>query len=120
MMRSERLISRTAFINSLAVFSVIAALLFLLPMPASAQSLNDLRASGKVGEAFDGFARARDGSVQSVVSDVNAKRSAIYVQRAREQGISPAQVGEVYASQIITKSPAGTWILMKSGTWKQK
>jgi len=113
---SLKSITRATFI----AFSIVAALLIVSVPPAQAQSLNDLRASGKVGEAFDGFARARDGSVQSVVSSVNAKRRAIYEQRAKEQGITSAQVGQVYAGQITAKSPAGTWILMKSGTWKQK
>jgi len=93
---------------------------FGLAAPAQAQSLNDLKASGKVGEAFDGYARARDGSVQGTVNTVNAKRQAIYSKRAGEQGISAAQVGRVYASQIIAKAPRGTWILTESGNWQQK
>jgi len=91
-----------------------------LAVPAQAQSLNDLKASGKVGEAFDGYTRARDGSVQGTVNSVNAKRQAIYSKRAGEQGISAAQVGRVYASQIIAKAPRGTWILTESGNWQQK
>jgi len=109
----RRFIGRT--IAALALCGV-----FGLTAPAKAQSLNELRASGKVGEGYDGYARARDGSVQGTVSAVNAKRRAIYSKRAGEQGISPAQVGRVYASQIIAKSPKGTWILTQAGNWQRK
>jgi uncharacterized protein len=105
----------------MCAFATIGLLLaFGASGPAYAQSLNDLRASGKVGEAFDGYARARDGSVQGQVNAINAKRRAIYNKRASEQGTAPDQVGRVYASQIIAKSPGGTWVLSESGTWRQK
>jgi len=87
---------------------------------AMAQSLDDLRASGQIGEAFDGYARARAQSVQATVEDINAKRRTIYQDRAKQQGISPAQVGQVYAAKIIEKAPAGTWLLSSDGTWRQK
>jgi len=109
---------RRFFLNTLAALVLGGA--FGLAAPTMAQSLNDLKASGKIGEAFDGYARARDGSVQATVSAVNAKRRAIYTKRAGEQGISVAQVGRVYARQIIAKAPSGTWILTESGSWQQK
>jgi uncharacterized protein YdbL (DUF1318 family) len=91
-----------------------------LGAPAWAGALDDLRAAGKVGEAYDGYARARDSSVQGTVDGVNAKRRAIYTKRASEQGISAAQVGSVYANKIIAQSPNGTWILEQNGSWRQK
>ncbi len=87
---------------------------------ASAQSLNDLRLSGQVGEGFDGYARARDNSVKSVVDGVNQKRRAIYQERAQQQGIPADQVGQVYAEKIKAKAPAGTWLLSPNGSWRQK
>jgi uncharacterized protein YdbL (DUF1318 family) len=87
---------------------------------AMAQSLDDLRASGQVGEAFDGYARARAQTARSAVDDINAKRRTIYEERAKQQGISAAQVGQVYAAKIIEKAPAGTWLLSADGTWRQK
>lgn len=87
---------------------------------AHAQSLDALRDSGKVGEAFDGYARARDASVQSAVDAINAKRRSIYQQRANQQGVSVDQVGKVYAKQIVSKAPAGTWLMKADGSWVQK
>jgi len=98
----------------------LAALLILSGGPALAQSLNDLRASGAVGEAFDGYARARDGAYRSLVQQTNAKRRAIYEKRANSQGVDAAQVGRVYAQQIMSKAPPGTWFLSESGSWSQK
>ncbi|OEJ63797.1 YdbL family protein [Magnetovibrio blakemorei] len=94
----------------------------LTGMPALAQSLQDLRASGAVGEAFDGYARIRSGAGadQSLVDATNAQRRAIYQKRAQEQGISVDQVGRVYAKAIFDKAPAGDWFLLESGKWVQK
>jgi uncharacterized protein len=93
---------------------------FLGATPASAQSLVDLRASGAVGEAFDGYARARQSSANGYVENVNAERKKIYIKRAKSQGVPVGQVGRVYATQIKKKAAAGTWLLSESGSWSQK
>ena len=88
---------------------------------ALAQSLDQLRASGVVGERFDGLLVARQGGApQGVINDVNARRSQIYADRAKQQGVSPDQVGRVYAQQIMQQAPAGTWFLDEAGNWRQK
>lgn len=84
--------------------------------PTLAQSLDALRASGAVGERYDGFAEALDSSAQGAVNQVNAQRRKIYQQRAAEQGASPDQIGRIYAQQILKKAPAGTKFLQQSGT----
>ena len=90
--------------------------------PAAAQSLDDLRAAGTVGERYDGYAEVRDTSVsgaKSVVDNVNRKRRKIYEDRAAAQGTTADQVGLLYAPQIVRKAPPGTWFLEASGTWRQ-
>ncbi len=99
---------------------VLGMMMMLAQAPANAQSLNDLRASGAIGEAFDGFARARDPGVSGKVDAVNAQRRAIYQERAAAQGVSPGQVGRVYAQQIFSQAPPGTWFLGESGNWTRK
>ncbi|NIA67123.1 YdbL family protein [Pelagibius litoralis] len=111
----------TRFWSSL--FTLLAAIIVALPMltaPAAAQSLDDLRASGKVGERFDGLAVARDSAFADFVDEVNAKRQAIYAEQAGKQGIPASQVGAVYAQEIIEQVPDGTWILTDQGEWRQK
>ncbi len=92
--------------------------------PARAQSLDALRASGAVGERFDGLAVVRDpgasAQVQSVVQQVNQQRRQIYGQRASQQGVPIGQVGRVYAAEIMRNAPAGTWFLAENGQWGRK
>ncbi len=108
-------------------FAVLAAVILAVTMaagPAWAQSLDALRASGVVGERFDGFAQVRDAGaspqVRSLVNQVNQKRRQIYVKDAAQQGVPAGQVGRVYAKQIMRKAPKGTWFLGQSGRWARK
>ncbi len=121
MMRNDFHAPRRRFLSIMVALPVVAAAA-LFPVAAGAQSLNALRASGAVGEGYDGFARVRKagGGARSVVDAVNAKRRAIYVERAKEQGTAADQVGRVYARQILGKAPAGTWFLKESGEWVRK
>ncbi len=121
MMRNDFHAPRRRFLSIMVALPVAAAAA-LFPVAAGAQSLNELRASGAVGEGNDGFARVRKagGGARSVVDAVNAKRRAIYAERAKEQGTAADQVGRVYAGQILGKAPAGTWFLKESGEWVRK
>ena len=112
----DRTWTRRRFAASLA----FAAAVLVAPGAGHAQSLNDLRATGAVGEGFDGFARARSGSAKSAVDAVNAKRRAIYAARAKQKGTTAGQVGRVYAKQIMGGAPGGTWFLQETGNWVQK
>jgi uncharacterized protein YdbL (DUF1318 family) len=106
----------------LSLFVALAFALALAGAPASAQSLDQLRKSGAVGERFDGYAAVRQGggSAREVVDQVNAKRRQIYVKRAGQDGLPVDQVGRVYAKTIQGKAPRGTWFLDQSGRWRQK
>jgi hypothetical protein len=104
----------------LSLLAVAALALPLLAGPAAAQSLDELRASGKIGERYDGFAVARDPSAADMVKEVNAKRRGIYEQQAKKQGVPLEQVGLVYANEIVQQVPAGTWILTADNEWRRK
>ena len=88
--------------------------------PAQAQSLSDLRASGAIGERFDGFAEARQSSGRGVADSVNAKRRAEYQKVAASKGISMDQVGRIFGKKIIGKLPKGAWYLPNGGSWQRK
>ena len=113
---SRRQIIRKALLS----LTVLTCLPLFAGTPASADQLDDLRRSGAVGEAFDGFARARDGSAQSFVATLNAQRRDIYVKRAKAENVTVEQVGRVYAVEIFKKAPSGTWFLNENGKWTQK
>ncbi len=111
-----------AFRLSGLVLTLIMALAVSAPA-AMAQSLDDLRASGAIGERYDGYVVVRDSGAagaQSVANEVNAKRRSLYEQRAASQGVTPADVGRVYAGQIMQQAPGGTWFLDENGKWRQK
>ena len=92
--------------------------------PAAAQTLDELRSAGTVGERYDGLAVVRDAAapakVRTMISEVNAQRQAIYAKRAAEQGVSADQVGRVYAREIIQGAPPGTWFQGEDGSWTKR
>ncbi len=102
---------------------VLGLLLAVIAPAAMAQSLDELRASGAIGERYDGYVAVRDSGAagaKSVAKEVNAKRRNLYEKRAASQGATPQDVGRVYASQIMRKAPGGTWFLDENGNWRQK
>ncbi len=104
-------------------FALLASLLLALTLavqPAAAQSLDSLRASGALGERFDGLAVARDGSAAAAVAAINEKRTAVYGQRAASQGVSVQDVGRIYAKEILGSAAPGTWFQKEDGSWVQK
>jgi len=106
----------------IAGFLLLSGWVLASSAPALAQSLDQLRASGAIGERYDGLVEARsgDGSVRSAVDTVNAQRRGIYAKRAAEQGVSADQVGRVYAQEIFRNAPGGTYFLQENGQWVRK
>ncbi len=102
------------------VLAATALILGLSVPPVLAQSLDQLRASGAVGERYDGYAEALQSSAAGVVQQVNAKRRQIYRQTADKEGASVDQIGRVYARQIFAKAPPGTKFLQENGSWIAK
>lgn len=91
----------------------------LAAMPVWADSLESLRASGAIGESYNGYVVAREPGAQEEAEEINAKRRAIYQQKATAQGIDIDQVAKVYAAEIMRTVPPGTWI-QTNGQWKKK
>ncbi|MDH3475625.1 MAG: DUF1318 domain-containing protein [Rhodospirillales bacterium] len=110
-------VSRRMLLVALVLMPVFVAL------PALADALDDLRASGAVGERFDGFLELRDASnsaAKAKIEQLNEQRRKIYEKRAKADGATVAQVGQIYAKQILAKAPKGTWFHMQDGKWVQK
>ena len=104
----------------LAALAAVFAVVLIAAGPVAAQSLDSLRASGAVGERFDGYAEARDSSAAGLVKQINAKRRQIYKQRAKAQGVAADQVGRVYAKKILKDAPGGTYFHQENGAWVKK
>ncbi len=113
-----------------ARFSKIAIALLigvfvLLGSPGGALAQDPLdtpRASGQVGERFDGFAQVRSGGgdIQALVDRINGERRKVYQDLAAKEGTNADAVGRVFARRLLDKAPAGTWFLDESGNWRQK
>ncbi|MBX3615715.1 YdbL family protein [Nitrosomonas sp.] len=86
---------------------------------AKAENLESLRASGAIGESYNGYVIARQPQAQAEADAINAKRRAIYQEKATAQGINVDEVARVYATEIVKTVPAGTWIQI-NGQWKKK
>jgi uncharacterized protein YdbL (DUF1318 family) len=86
----------------------------------AAEDWKALRASGALGERYDGLLVAREPSAAEAAETVNAARRELYARRAGETNTTPDQVGRVYFKENLASLPPGTWLLFEDGTWKQK
>lgn len=101
------------------ITSIVFLTLALNTIQVSAETLESLRASGAIGESYDGYVIAKEPGAQADANEINAKRRLIYQEKAAAQGVAIEQVGKVYAEEIIRKVPTGTWIQL-NGQWKRK
>jgi uncharacterized protein YdbL (DUF1318 family) len=101
------------------MMNAILLALILCGTPAWADTLENLRASGAIGESYDGYVVVREPGARAEADAINAQRRTIYQEKAAAQGISIDQVGKVYAEEIFKKVPAGTWIQI-NGNWTKK
>ena len=115
----QRILKMTVKKPLAGISGAILLALALCATPAWADALDNLRASGAIGETYEGYVVAREASAQAETDAINAKRKAIYQEKAAAQGIDIEQVGKVYAAEIIRKVPAGTWIQI-DGQWRKK
>jgi uncharacterized protein YdbL (DUF1318 family) len=79
-----------------------------------------LRASGALGERYDGMLEARAERAAGVAQSINASRRELYAKRAAESGATVDQVGRIFFQENLPNLPAGTWLHLEDGTWKQK
>lgn len=100
----------------------VALLISFNTAPADAASLDQLRQQGVLAERYDGYVVVRQNApgAAQMAAQINAKRRALYTQRAQQQRISVGQVGRVYARQIWARAPSGTWMLDASNRWVRK
>ena len=109
----------------LAVGALLAAcVLFSAALPADAATLDEYRAEGVIAERFDGLVEVRSGQSSAeaagMVAEINARRLAIYRERAASQGVPVEEVGKIYAMEIAGKAPAGTYFRNPDGSYARK
>lgn len=85
-------------------------------------AIDQLKASGAVGENNRGFLEVRGGggSSASVVASENSDREVVYAAIAKQTGTSADAVGRARARQITAGSASGVWIQGDNGDWRRK
>ena len=118
------------------VFSLLA-LLCLTALVATAQdssalrrrmeqrlpAIDALKAKQVVGENNRGLLEVRGAASsdqQSVVTEENSDRTAVYELLAKQTGASSADVGRVRAKRIAAGSAPGIWLQDEGGRWYKK
>src|SRR5690606_7226559 len=99
--------------------------LMLLSIPAVfAQTLDEAKASGLIGEKSDGYIGLVQGSapaaVEQLVEDVNRQRRERYEQIARENGITISQVAQLAYARAVEATRSGNYVEDANGRWVRK
>lgn len=106
-------------------FSVLlAAGAMLFSAAAFAGPLDDARAAGWLGERPDGYVGLVDpnapASAKALMDDVNAKRRALYEQRAAASGVRLSDYQVIVAKEIFDSLPSGVHVMGTGGSWTRK
>lgn len=111
--------------NKLNLFKQTLVVILLAFSPVLfAMSLGDAKASGYVGEKYDGYVGVVSGSAPSdviaMVQVINAQRRIEYQQVANKNG-TPLRTVEVLAGKkLINQTPSGQYVMLQSGAWIKK
>jgi len=112
-------------LRSLAATLVIALSLFVGAPAAMADSLDDAKSAGLVGEKLDGYLGVVSSSagvdVQRLVQDINLRRRDSYRAIADAMdGTTLSDVEVLAGAKLIGKTPAGQYVQNSSGAWVRK
>lgn len=94
----------------------------LAAAPARAQSLDEARARGLVGEQPNGYLGVVTPApgIEALVTSINAQRRAAYEGIARDNGVPLAAVEQQAGQTLIGRAAPGTFVMNASGTWVRK
>jgi uncharacterized protein len=106
------------------VLAIILLTLCLAALPAAAQSLDQAKAEGLVGEKVDGFvgvvAADAPAEVHAMVDRINAERRARYTEIAKKQSAPMDAVAKIAGQKLTERAPSGQYVLGADGQWRQK
>ncbi len=102
---------------------LFAALLASVPAAAQTPAVNGARASGIVGERYDGYlglAAPAPSVVRSQIAAINIRRRALYSRLAETKGVSPQDVGITAGCQLLARVAIGEAYLWTDGRWRRR
>ncbi len=96
--------------------------LLLLAAPAAAQTLEQAKAQGLVGERPDGLLGIvrQTSEIQALVRGINGQRLDQYRDIATRTGTSLPAVQAIAGEKAIAQSPSGSYVMDSSGNWRRK
>ena len=103
--------------------AILATFVAVAAPPAGAQSLDAYRAEGVIAERWDGLVEVRGSApaeAARLVAEVNARRQALYRERAQSQNVPVEEVGKIYAQEVLGKAPPGTYFRKPDGSYVRK
>lgn len=111
-------IVRSVFLAVLLAVGLLAA----APGPAHAQSLEQAKAQGLVGERADGLLGAVSGgspAVKQLIDRINGQRMDEYRRIAQQNGTPVQAVMAIAGKKLIGRAPSGTYVNPGDG-WVRK
>lgn len=109
---------RTVFLAVLLAVGLFA----IAPAPAFAQSLEQAKSSGLIGERADGLlgaVKSPPPPVQQMIDTINAQRMDEYRRIAQQNGTAVQAVMAIAGQKLIKRSPGGTFVNPGDG-WVRK
>lgn len=116
----------TGMMVRLAGLALAGLTLPLGSSPATAQSsplVTSARASGAVGERFDGylgFAVAPSAALRAQVDSINIRRRALYSSLAVRRSVTPQDVGIAAACELMRRVAFGEVSMLNDGVWRRR
>ena len=114
----------------LAIAIAIAAVPVALPPPAALATTQarplpyeEARRQGLVGERVDGylgFVVPPSPQLRRLVRDINIKRKALYIERAKASGVTAAEYAFVAGCLAIARTRPGEKYQAPDGTWRTR
>ena len=102
----------------------LALALALFASPAAAQqAVIAARASGIVGERYDGYlgaAGALSPSLRAQVGSINIKRRSLFSNLAARRGVTSGDVGVAAACALLARVAVGEVYLLSEGQWRRR
>ena len=93
------------------------------PAIAQTPAVDAARATGAVGERFDGYlgiAAPVSAAVRSQVATINIKRRSLYSSLAARKQASPQDVGITAGCHLLARVGAGQSYMLADGVWRRQ
>jgi len=102
---------------------LVAGLFLTVPAAAQTPAVDSARASGAIGERYDGYlgvAAPVSQAVRGQVGSINIQRRKLYSNLAASKGASPQDVGVTAGCQLLARVGVGQSYMLADGIWRRR